>query len=123
VWTVSAPARTQAWPAEADRLWRCEIEWQPGYRRASFRAVKYGPAHRRGTTFGNSGALKWLLMADPDPDDGRHVEEVRRLADRLKDAGWEPVGRGRRWYSLRFAWRHDGPPPERLDPAPAEDTY
>jgi hypothetical protein len=119
-WIVTAPASSDAWSADTDEVWRCEIKWQPGYRSSSFRAVMYAPAQRRGTTLGRSGTFRWLMMGDPDPDDGRSVEEVRWLADRLRSAGWEPAGRGGRWYSLRFAWRHEDPPPDSLEPAPAD---
>jgi hypothetical protein len=97
----------------SDASWRCEIRWKPGYRTSSFRAVMHGPS-RRGTTLGRSATFGWLLMGDPDPGDKRHVAEVRRLAHRLTSAGWEPAGRGGRWYSLRFAWRREEPPPPRL---------
>ena len=49
--------------------------------------------------------------------DSRYALEVRRLADHLIEAGWEPVGRGRHWYELRFVWRHDGAPPGGLTTA------
>ncbi len=120
-WVVASPPRCEVQrPVEAGARWRCEIKWHGGYRRSSFRAVMYGPARRRGSTLGRSDTFEWLMMGDPEPRDERQVTEVRRLAERLRAAGWEPAGRGPRWYSLRFAWPHEEPPPERLAPAPED---
>jgi len=32
----------------------------------------------------------------------------------LEAAGWERIGRGSTWYSLRFIWRREGAPPEHV---------
>ena len=85
-----------------------------------FRAVSREPKRRRGTTVASSEIFKWLLKDDPPTGDALYAAQVRRLADRLVAAGWEPVGKGRHWYELRFVWRHEGAPPETLDPDPAE---
>jgi hypothetical protein len=124
-WTPTEPLsagrfkRETAWPADAEDLWRCEIKWQPGYVNSRFAAVTSEPEGRRGVTVGRSEALKWLFMADPSPRAPEQREEVMRMDERLLAAGWEPAGRGRDWYGLRYVWRHDGPPPLELDPAMA----
>ena len=108
--------RQTEWPAGTEDLWRCEITWRSGYRKSCFRAVARGPASSRGSTIALSDTYKWLIKDDPDVDT-RYVAEVRRLADRLIGGGWEPVGRGRHWYELRFVWRRDGAPSDGLTPA------
>jgi hypothetical protein len=112
--------RQKEWPAGTEQLWRCEIKWHAGYANSDFRAVAHGPKRLRGITLGHSESFKWLLKGDPAAGDDRFVEQVRRLADRLTAAGWEPAGRGADWYELRFVWRREDAAPERLDPAPAE---
>ena len=94
--------RQTEWPADSEQLWRCEIKWHAGYVNSDFRAVAHGPKRHRGVTLGHSETFKWLLMDDPEASDARFVGQVRRLADRLIAAGWEPVGRGPSWYELRF---------------------
>ena len=112
--------RKSEWPAGSEQLWRCEIKWHAGYANSDFRAVAHGPKRHRGVTLGHSETFRWLLMGDPAASDARFVGQVRRLADRLTAAGWEPAGRGPSWYELRFVWRREGAPPQQLDPAPAE---
>ena len=56
--------------------------------------------------------LRVALSANPDL--------AEALAARLTAAGWEPAGRGRSWYELRFVWRQEDAPPEQLEPAPVE---
>ena len=34
--------------------------------------------------------------------------------------GWQPVGHGTDWYSGRFVWRGQEPPPDHVELAPAE---
>ena len=111
-----APRRTTEWPAGTEDMWRCEIKWRSGYRTSCFRAVTHGPAHSPGGTIALSGTYKWLFKNDPEADT-RTVAEVRRLAERLIGAGWEPVGRGRHWYELRFVWPREGAPSDDLAPA------
>lgn len=130
-WAAAAPrpettppsgrfARQTEWPAGSEQLWRCEIKWHAGYANSDFRAVAHGPKRHRGVTLGHSEPFKWLLKADPEASDTRFVAQVRRLAARLTAAGWEPAGRGRSWYELRFVWRQEDAPPEQLEPAPVE---
>jgi hypothetical protein len=105
------------WPADTEDLWRCEIKWKPGYVNSRFTVVTTEPGHRRGKTVGTSEPFKWLLMADPNPQAQDQRAEVRALDEQLVAAGWEPVGRGRWWSALRYVWRHEGPPPDHLEPA------
>ena len=63
---------------------------------------------------GHSDVYKWgLLKGDPEVSDTKYHADVWSLADRLTAAGWEPAGRGRSWYELRFVWRREDAPPER----------
>ena len=112
--------RETEWPTGSEQLWRCEIKWHAGYANSAFRAVAHGPKRYRGVTLGHSETFKWLLKADPAASDPRFVGQVRRLAARLTAAGWEPAGRGRSWYELRFVWRQEDAPPEPLEPEPVE---
>jgi hypothetical protein len=99
-----------AWPEPAEGLWRCEIGWDAGWAESRFQAVAFRPHGRRGRPIAASGTLRWLLMGPPDPRQGEHRDAVHDLACELEAAGWEPVGRGRSWYSRRFSWPRDGAP-------------
>ena len=98
------------WPADAGERWTCEIDWKAGYRASSFRAMAGPPGATKRRAFGESSALRWTLMADPDPPTPELVACVRELSDALEAAGWQEVGRGRRWYALRFVWTHTEEP-------------
>ena len=112
--------RPVEWPAGSETLWRCEIKWHAGYVNSRFEAVAHAPKRRRRAVVAQSDVYKWLLMGDPGEGVAAYTKEITALAARLTAAGWEPAGRGRHWYELRFLWRREGPPPERLEPAPAE---
>jgi hypothetical protein len=103
----SEPRGADAAPAQAS----CEIEWGTALVNSRFQAVVHDPGSRRGRPVGVSAA-KWFFMSDPDPALPEVHAALRRLADTLEAAGWEPAGRGRHWYSERFAWRGAGPAPE-----------
>ena len=113
-------ARHADWPDGTETLWRCEIKWHAGYVNSRFDAVAHAPKRLRGTSLGHSEVFKWLLKGDPEADNALYVMQLRRLADRLVAAGWEPAGRGRHWYELRFVWRREGAAPKQLEPEPAE---
>jgi hypothetical protein len=115
-------ARTPAWPEEAHDLWRCEIAWDAGWSESRFEAVMYRPKGRRGRAVGASSQVRWLLMRQPDPEAPEIRSAMERLAAALVTAGWTPAGVGLSWYSLRFLWRREGPPPDRIDPVVA-DTH
>jgi hypothetical protein len=52
------------------------------------------------------------LMKDPaDVPRPELTRAVRDLMIALEAQGWTPVAPGRRWYSRRFVWTRDGPPP------------
>ena len=74
--------------------------------------MAYKPHRRRGRAIGSSSVFKWLLMDDPDPHSALHRGEVDGLADALRAAGWEPIEPGIHWYSERFVWRQETPPPD-----------
>jgi hypothetical protein len=103
-------ARAAAWPAEAQRLWTCEIEWKAGYRKSAFRAVARPPGGGKRRPIGESPPVRWTLMSDPEPPTPEFVAAARQLMAGLKAAGWERVGAGGRWYAQRFLWRGDGEP-------------
>lgn len=113
-------ARGPAWPADTLDVWRCEIRWDAGYVRSSFKALAYPPGKKRGRTIAESESFKWMIMEPPDPRERATVAEVRRLASALVAAGWELVGHGPNWYSGRYAWRREEPPPDHVELAPVE---
>ena len=103
-------ARSTAWPRDAGQRWTCEIDWKAGYRTSSFRAMAAPPGEPRRRALGESPAGRWTLMADPEPPTPELVASVRELSDALQAAGWHQVGRGGRWYAVRFIWRNQGEP-------------
>jgi hypothetical protein len=100
------------WPEGAEQLWRCEIRWRGGYLRSRFEAVALEPRRRRGQPIGGSARFKWMIMADPTPQEFQSA--VDELTDSLASAGWERIADGAAWYSRRFVWHRDSPP-GRLD--------
>ena len=119
----SAPVLKNAacppWPESTDELWRCELEWRPGYVNSRFEAMAYQPGRRRGQPIGGSITFKWLLMGDPDATAPEYRAELDRLTRLLEGTGWERVPTGANWFSRRFVWRRDSRPPERLEAGPA----
>ena len=103
-------ARVAHWPDEAAELWTCEIDWKAGYRKANFRAMIAAPGEPKRRPFGESPAVRWALMGEPEPPTPELAVRVRALVETLEAAGWEHIGRGRRWYEQRFLWRGDGDP-------------
>ena len=49
-------------------------------------------------------------MGEPEPPTPELAIRVRALVEALEGAGWEHIGRGRRWYEQRFLWHGDGEP-------------
>jgi hypothetical protein len=105
----------QAWPAETQSQWRCELKWDAGYFNSRFQAVVYPPGTQPGRPVAAGEPFKWTFMSDPDPKGERHLGQVRALASALEAAGWERVDRGPAWYAHRFVWRREGPPPEHVE--------
>lgn len=103
-------ARVASWPEEAERLWTCEIGWKPGYRKSSFRAMAGPPGAGKRRPIGDSPAVRWTLMGDPEPPTPELAVRVRALVHALEAAGWEHIGRGQHWYAQRFVWRGGGEP-------------
>ncbi len=112
--------RSPAWPADTLDSWRCEIRWDAGYVKSSFKALAYPPGKKRGRTIAESATFKWTFMEPPDPGDRAPLAEVRRLASALDAVGWQRVGHGPNWYSGRYAWRREEPPPDHVELAPVE---
>jgi hypothetical protein len=102
-------ARTPPWPPEARNAWRCEIAWDAGWAESRFRALAYAPRTRRGRAIAQSGSFAWLLMRRSDAGCPEQRDAVQALEAELGAAGWEPLGRGREWYSTRFSRRHEQP--------------
>jgi hypothetical protein len=123
---VAVPARRFArptpWPKDAESLWTCELAWKAGYRKSSFRAMAGPPGAAKRESIGESPAVRWTLMGEPEPPTPELAVRVRALVDALEAAGWEHIGRGRVWYAQRFVWRGSGEPqpvsvPELAEPA------
>jgi hypothetical protein len=114
--------RASAWPDGTERLWRSEITWEPGYARSQFRVVAYPPGDGAGATLATSRRFRWMLMAQPDAGAPELAAEVRRLAEALAAAGWEPVAPGSDWYAGRWVWHRAAPPPKTLDLPSPETT-
>jgi hypothetical protein len=110
----SAPARRfgrpAPWPEEAHELWTCELDWKAGYRKSSFRAMAGPPGAGKRRAIGESAAMRWSLMSEPEPPTPELAIRVRALVQALEAAGWEHIGRGRVWYAQRFVWRGSGEP-------------
>jgi hypothetical protein len=104
-------ARATPWPEDAESLWTCEIGWKAGYRKSHFRALATAPGSDKHEPVGDSPAVGWTLMADPEPPTPELAIRVRALMTALEQAGWEHIGRGPRWFAQRFVWRGDGEPP------------
>jgi hypothetical protein len=112
--------QSPAWPPDTADRWRCEIRWDAGYINSRFEALAYPPGKKRGRTIGESATFKWMVMEPPDPREHATLAEVRRLASALVAAGWQRVGHGPNWYSERYAWRREGPPPDHVELAPIQ---
>jgi hypothetical protein len=111
-------ARATPWPPDAAATWTCEIGWKAGYRKSRFRAMAAPPGSDKRQPLGDSPAVSWTLMADPEPPTPDLAVRVRALMVALEAAGWEHIGRGPRWYAQRFVWRGEGEP--RQVPVPEE---
>jgi hypothetical protein len=102
--------RATPWPADAATTWTCEIGWKAGYRKSRFRAMAARPGSDKRRPLGDSPAVTWTLMADPEPPTPELAVRVRALTTALESAGWQHIGRGTRWYAQRFVWRGQGEP-------------
>ena len=105
-------ARLVPWPEEAVTLWTCEIDWKPGYRRSTFRAIAEPPGAGKRRQIGESPPVRWTLMSDPEPPTPALVAAVRPLMAALEAAGWQrigPAGRGTRSGSCGAGRATPGP--------------
>jgi len=114
--------RRVAWPEATEELYRCELEWRAGYVNSRFEAVVQPPGRKRGQAIGGSATFKWLLMGDPDATAAEYRGEVERLTAALESIGWERVPDGANWFSRRFVWRSDSPPPDRIEAGPSSSN-
>ena len=110
-------ARSAPWPAEAAKVWTCEIDWKAGYRKSTFRAMAGPPGSAKRAPLGEAPPVGWTLMADPEPPTPELALRVRALMLALEAAGWQHIGRGAHWYAQRFLWRGAGEP----QPIPVPD--
>jgi hypothetical protein len=115
-------ARIAHWPEEAAQMWTCELDWKAGYRKANFRAMVAAPGDAKRRPLGESTPVRWALMGEPEPPTPELAVRVAALVETLEAAGWEHIGRGRRWYEQRFLWRADGDPQPIAVPASTESA-
>jgi hypothetical protein len=99
------------WPPGTEGTWRCEIGWQSGYRRSEFRALVTAPGARKARVLATSPQFRNLIKDPADTPRPELANAVRDLMSALVEQGWTPVPPGGRWYSRRFVWPGDGPPP------------
>ncbi|HEX2032013.1 MAG TPA: hypothetical protein VHL78_11535, partial [Actinomycetota bacterium] len=97
------------WP-EAAELWSCQIDWKPGYRKSTFRAMAAAPGARKRRPIAESAPIRWTLMGDADPDVPEVVAALRDLIAAVEAAGWERTDPGNDWFQQRFLWRREGEP-------------
>jgi hypothetical protein len=104
------PDRSELLAAIAAAQWTCELTWTANLRSAGFRA-KATAAGERDREAARSGKLNHPPLVPPAPEP-ELIRPARAVARALVRAGWTPTTRGDHWYSQRFAWTHDGEPPE-----------
>jgi hypothetical protein len=104
--------RTAEWPADTADLPRCEITWDVGYLKSHFRATVFEPGGKRAEAACSSKPFRGYLAGTRDADAEELRSEVKALVDTMTEAGWEPAGRGARWFSFRFVWREGAPDPQ-----------
>ena len=112
--------RRPIWPDGAEQLWRCEIEWEAGYKTSRFAAVARSPDGRGERRVAESQPFKWTQAYTPEPEGPLFRPVVRAMVAALEDAGWERVDPGAEWWEQRFLWRREGEPPQRIEPAPVD---
>jgi hypothetical protein len=103
-------ARRGPWPGEAAGFWTCEVEWKPGYRKSTFRAMAAPPGQARRHPIAESSPVMWTLMGQPDSPTPQTMEPLQGLLAALAAEGWERIEGAGPWYALRFLWRRDGQP-------------
>lgn len=109
------------WPEDTEDLWRCEIRLNGDSLSSRLHAVVFPPDGGEGSAIGTSMASTPASDGETDwQSPQRFQQAVRTLATALESSGWEPVGQGAGWYARRFCWRRDEPPPQRVEPVPAE---
>jgi hypothetical protein len=108
------------WPEETSEFWRCEVIWDGRPSVSRFRVVATEPGRREQRVVAETEPFEYRLDREPDPRARTFRGALRPLVRDLQAAGWEPVERGARWWSVRFIWPHAKPPPARLAPAPDE---
>jgi hypothetical protein len=98
---VQRVAVAQPLPKAAATGWEtCTIEWWRGYVKSDFYAVAAQPDGRPRIA-ARSSLFRWR-GEEPPPRSNATEASLRMLVERLEYDGWEPVGRGDRWYELSF---------------------
>jgi hypothetical protein len=108
-----APARFERQdplaPPDPGRAWTAEIVWRQSGALARFHAI----AERDGAQGADVAASDPVPWPPAGPADVQALTAaVENLEDRLRAAGWRPLGATAAWYARRFAWepieRHRG---------------
>jgi hypothetical protein len=104
------PDQRELLAAIAAAQWTCELTWSANLRSAGFHAKATAPGERAREA-ARSGKLNYPPLVPPAAEQDL-ILPARAVAKALVGAGWTPTTRGDHWYSQRFAWTHDGTPPE-----------
>jgi hypothetical protein len=110
-WKPVVEERTRRF--ERDATWQCVLRWRTADDGSRYEAVMLAPGTQDGKVV-QSRLTSTLLLH------GR----VERLTESLVEAGWErvpgddedePAEAGAPWFSRRFVWLGESPPPERIE--------
>jgi hypothetical protein len=88
--------------------WACEIVWSATLFGAGFHAKAAAPG-QQAFVIARSPKVDHPPLVPPKPDPDL-MAAARTLVRALRDAGWQPVSRGDRWYAQRFVWAGEQDP-------------
>jgi hypothetical protein len=95
-------APTQLPGARAREPWDvCEIVWWRGYVKSEFYVHAVG-ADRGAYEFARSRQFWWRKTEAPPADHKGARVAHNALVEKLRAAGWEPLGKASPWYAQRF---------------------